>query len=88
VGGDSAALARELRDALGERLGGVVAESAERAEQLAERDAAAVERLGESIDAVSPVLVPRLDSSLSELERLGAVTRELFADSWAVERRA
>jgi anion-transporting ArsA/GET3 family ATPase len=77
--GDQAELERSLNDALGERLGTIVAGSAAREARLAQRDRNAVATLAEGLPGVAQTLVPLLDLSLSELETLGAMTRELFA---------
>jgi anion-transporting ArsA/GET3 family ATPase len=75
---DSPATELALVASLGERLGGIVAASAERAVRQAHHDELGVARLRGQLDGVSLTLVPRLDRSLGELETLGAVTRRLF----------
>ncbi len=75
---DSPATELALVAALGERLGGIVAASAERAVRQAHQDQLGVARLRGQLDGVPLTLVPRLDRSLGELETLGAVARRLF----------
>ena len=78
AGGAPDELALSLGPLLGERLAAVVAASADRADRLVERDRVAVARLTAALEGVPTALVPLLDPSLSELETLGAMTRELF----------
>ena len=75
---DSPATELALVAALGERLGGIVAASDERAVRQAHQDQLGVARLRGQLDGVPLTLVPRLDRSLGELETLGAVARRLF----------
>lgn len=75
---DTPATELALVAALGERLGGIVAASAERAVRQAHQDLLGVARLRGQLDGVPLTLVPRLDRSLGELETLGAVARRLF----------
>ena len=75
---DSPATELALVAALGERLGGIVAASAESAVRQAHQDQLGVARLRGQLDGVPLTLVPRLDRSLGELETLGAVARRLF----------
>ena len=75
---DTPATELALVAALGERLGGIVAASAERAVRQAHQDQLGVARLRGQLDGVPLTLVPRLDRSLGELETLGAVARRLF----------
>jgi anion-transporting ArsA/GET3 family ATPase len=76
--GDAERLRRMLAAVLGERLAGLVSESAAREGRLAERDRGGVAELAAQLDYAPQTLVPLLDSSLGELETLGAVTRQLF----------
>ncbi|MGD0980830.1 MAG: ArsA-related P-loop ATPase [Solirubrobacteraceae bacterium] len=75
---DTPATELALAQALGERLGGIVAASARRAAGQAHQDELGVARLRGQLDGVPLTLVPRLDRSLAELETLGAVARRLF----------
>jgi anion-transporting ArsA/GET3 family ATPase len=81
--GDSEDLAGALRAPLGERLAAIVGASALRAQRLAERDQGALARLAAELAGVPQTRVPLLRSSLGELETLGAMTRELFAEPGA-----
>jgi anion-transporting ArsA/GET3 family ATPase len=76
---DAPATELALVAALGERLGGLVAASAQRAVLQAHQDQLGIAQLRGQLDGVPLTLVPRLDRSLGELETLGAVTRRLFA---------
>lgn len=73
-------LERLLRPALGERLAALVEASAVSARLQADRDRAALALLAEQLEGVEQAVVPLLDRSLSELETLGAMTRELFGE--------
>jgi hypothetical protein len=69
-----------LAGALGAPLAGQVAAAVDEARVLAERDAAALERLRRDIGDPDPVLVPLLEDDVHDVEGLGRVARHLFGE--------
>ncbi len=73
------AVAAELADELGPKLAAKVARTYGEALALAERDVAAIERLGEETGDRDPVIVPELDGDVHDVDGLVAVHAHLFA---------
>lgn len=70
-------IAAELADALGEKLAGKVAATVQDAELLADRDAAAIARLGREVDDPDPVVIPELDDDVHDVDGLALVHAHL-----------
>lgn len=70
-------IATELADALGDKLAGKVAATVQDAELLAERDAAAIARLGREVDDPDPVVIPELDDDVHDVDGLALVHTHL-----------
>jgi anion-transporting ArsA/GET3 family ATPase len=66
--------------ALGAELAAKVRETAAEVELLAERDAAAIERLRSELGDDEPVLIPHLEGDVHDVDGLVAMYRHLFAD--------
>jgi anion-transporting ArsA/GET3 family ATPase len=80
---DPAALEGELTAPLGARLAAKVAAAAADARVLAERDAAALERLRREVGGPEPVLVPLLEGDVHDVPGLERVARHLFGEDGA-----
>lgn len=70
-------VAEELAGHLGERLAGKVAATVRDAELLADRDAAAIERLRREVGDPDPVLIPELDDDVHDVDGLALVHEHL-----------
>ncbi|MFA9271722.1 ArsA family ATPase [Svornostia abyssi] len=70
-------IADELADALGAKLAGKVAATVRDAELLADRDAAAIARLGREVDDPDPVVIPELDDDVHDVDGLALVHAHL-----------
>ena len=77
---DPVALRAGLRDALGDALAAKVAQSAADLQLLAARDAAAIERLSEELDEPDPIVVPRLDGDVQDVDGLLVLYRHMAGD--------
>ncbi len=75
--GDPVAIRAGLRDALGDALAAKVAQSAEDLQLLAARNAAAIERLKTELDDPDPIVVPRLDGEVQDIDGLLVLYRHL-----------
>ena len=69
-----------LRDELGDALAAKVVQSAEDLQRLAARHAAAIERLKTALDEPDPIVVPRLDGDVQDVDGLLVLYRHLSAD--------
>ena len=67
---DPAAVGAQLRDELGDALAAKVAASAEDLQILAARHATAIERLRSALDEPDPIVVPRLDGEVQDIDGL------------------
>jgi anion-transporting ArsA/GET3 family ATPase len=76
-GADPVAIRAHLRDALGDALAGKVAQSAEDLQVLAARNAEAIERLKTELDEPDPIIVPRLDGEVQDIDGLLVLYRYL-----------
>jgi anion-transporting ArsA/GET3 family ATPase len=74
---DPAAVAAQLGDRLGDALAAKVAASVEDLQLLAARDAKSIERLKTELDDPHPIVVPRLESEVQDIEGLLALYRHL-----------
>ncbi len=74
---DPAAIQAALRGALGDALAAKVARSAEDLQRLATRNAAAIERLKTALDEPDPIIVPRLDGDVQDIDGLLVLYRHL-----------
>ncbi|MFP5379653.1 MAG: ArsA family ATPase, partial [Vicinamibacteria bacterium] len=75
--GDPDAVRAELAPRLGEALAAKVAHSAADLRLLAARDAEAVRRLRRELDEPDPIVVPRLDGEVQDVEGLLSLYRHL-----------
>jgi anion-transporting ArsA/GET3 family ATPase len=74
---DPIAIRAQLRDVLGDALAGKVAQSAHDLQLLAARHAAAIERLKTALDEPDPIVVPRLDGEVQDIDGLLLLYRHL-----------
>jgi anion-transporting ArsA/GET3 family ATPase len=74
---DPAAVAAQLGDRLGDALAAKVAASVEDLQLLAARDAKSIERLKTELDDPHPIVVPRLEGEVQDIEGLLALYRHL-----------
>jgi len=74
---DPIAIRAQLRDELGDALAGKVAQSAHDLQLLAARHAAAIERLKTALDEPDPIVVPRLDGEVQDIDGLLLLYRHL-----------
>jgi anion-transporting ArsA/GET3 family ATPase len=74
---DPAAIRVALRDVLGDALAAKVAQSAEDLQRLAARNAEAIERLKSALDEPDPIVVPRLDGEVQDIDGLLLLYRHL-----------
>ncbi len=74
---DPVAIEAELRDDLGAALAAKVAAGAEDLQTLAARHAAAIERLRAAFDEPDPIVVPRLDGEVQDIDGLLVLYRHL-----------
>ena len=77
---DPVAVRAQLRDALGDALAAKVAACASDLQQLAARNAEAIERLTAALDEADPVVVPRLDGEVQDIDGLLLLYRHLNVD--------
>ena len=77
--GDPAAIRAALRDELGDALAAKVARGAQDLQLLAARNAAAIERLKADLGERDPIVVPRLDGEVQDIEGLLVLYRHLAA---------
>jgi anion-transporting ArsA/GET3 family ATPase len=75
--GDPVAVRAALRDELGDALAGKVAQSVADLQLLAARDAESIERLKVALDEPEPIVVPRLDGEVQDVDGLLALYRHL-----------
>jgi anion-transporting ArsA/GET3 family ATPase len=75
--GDMVAVHAALRGELGDALAGKVAQSVADHQQLAARDAESIERLKVALDEPEPIVVPRLDGDVQDVDGLLALYRHL-----------
>jgi anion-transporting ArsA/GET3 family ATPase len=75
--GDPVAVRAALRDDLGDALAAKVAQSVADLQLLAARDAQSIERLKTALDEPEPIVVPRLDGDVQDVEGLLALYRHL-----------
>ena len=71
------AIAAQLRDELGDALAAKVAASSEDLQMLAARHAEAIERLKSALDEPDPIVVPRLDGEVQDIDGLLVLYRYL-----------
>ena len=76
---DPVAVRAALREALGDALAGKVAASVADLQLLAARDAESIERLKVALDEPEPIVVPRLDGDVQDVDGLLALYRHLTA---------
>ncbi len=74
---DPAAVRAELRAELGDALAGKVAAGARDLQLLAGRHAEAIERLTSALDEPDPIVVPRLDGEVQDIDGLLVLYRHL-----------
>jgi anion-transporting ArsA/GET3 family ATPase len=74
---DPIAIRAQLRDELGDALAGKVAQSAHDLQLLAARHAEAIERLKTALDEPDPIVVPRLDGEVQDIDGLLVLYRHL-----------
>src|SRR3954451_19383451 len=77
--GEAGAVHAELTDALGDALAAKVAAAVADLHVLAARDAASIERLRQTLGEPDPIVVPRLDGDVQDVEGLVALYRHLTA---------
>jgi anion-transporting ArsA/GET3 family ATPase len=77
---EPAAVHAALRGELGDALAAKVAQSAEDLQLLAARNAAAIERLKTALDEPDPIVVPRLDGEVQDVDGLLVLYRHLSGD--------
>ncbi len=77
--GDPVAVRAGLREPLGEALAGKVAASVADLQVLAARDAESIERLKVALDEPDPIVVPRLEGDVQDVDGLLALYRHLTA---------
>jgi anion-transporting ArsA/GET3 family ATPase len=75
--GDPVAIRAALRDELGDALAAKVADSVADLQLLAARDARSIERLKAALDEPAPIVVPRLDGDVQDVDGLVALYRHL-----------
>jgi anion-transporting ArsA/GET3 family ATPase len=75
--GDPVAVRAALRDELGDALADKVARSVADLQLLAARDAESIERLKVALDEPDPIVVPRLDGEVQDVDGLLALYRHL-----------
>jgi anion-transporting ArsA/GET3 family ATPase len=75
--GDPVAIRAALRDELGDALAAKVADSIADLQLLAARDAESIERLKAALDEPEPIVVPRLDGDVQDVDGLLALYRHL-----------
>jgi anion-transporting ArsA/GET3 family ATPase len=73
------ALRAALRDELGDALAAKVAQSTEDLQLLAARNAVAIDRLKTALDEPDPIVVPRLDGEVQDIDGLLLLYRHLSA---------
>ncbi len=78
---DPIAIRAHLRDSLGAALAGKVADASADVQLLAARHAEAVARLSEALDEPDPIVVPRLDGEVQDVDGLLALYRHLAGDA-------
>ena len=78
---DPAAIRAGLREELGDALAAKVAAGAEDLQVLAARHAAAIERLQTELGEPDPIVVPRLDGEVQDIDGLLALYRHLADDA-------
>ncbi len=74
---DPAAIRAALRDALGPALAAKVAQTAEDLQLMAARHAESIERLKSELDEPDPIVVPRLDGEVQDIDGLLLLYRHL-----------
>ncbi|MEA2143008.1 MAG: hypothetical protein QOI64_1438, partial [Solirubrobacteraceae bacterium] len=74
---DPIAIRAQLRDELGDALAAKVAAGAEDLQVLAARHAAAISRLQAELDEPDPIVVPRLDGEVQDIDGLLVLYRHL-----------
>jgi len=74
---DPVAIRAALRDELGDALAAKVAQSAEDLQLLAARNAESIERLKTALDEPDPIVVPRLDGEVQDIDGLLVLYRHL-----------
>jgi anion-transporting ArsA/GET3 family ATPase len=74
---DPVAIRAALRDELGDALAAKVARSAEDLQLLAARNAESIERLKTALDEPDPIVVPRLDGEVQDVDGLLVLYRHL-----------
>ena len=74
---DPVAIRAELRDELGDALAAKVAAGSADLQMLAARHAAAIERLQVELDEPDPIVVPRLDGEVQDIDGLLVLYRHL-----------
>jgi hypothetical protein len=72
-----AAIRAELEDELGDGLAAKVAQGAADLQLLATRNAQAIERLTTALDEPDPIVVPRLDGEVQDIDGLLLLYRHL-----------
>jgi anion-transporting ArsA/GET3 family ATPase len=77
--GEPAAVREALSADLGDRLAAKVADSVADLQLLAVRDAESIERLKTELDEPEPIVVPRLDGEVQDIDGLLALYRHLAA---------
>ena len=77
--GDPEAVRAALGGSLGDALAAKVAGSVADLQLLADRDAESIERLKEQLDEPEPIVVPRLDGEVQDIDGLLALYRHLAA---------
>jgi hypothetical protein len=85
--GDVVALRAALREELGDALAGKVAQSVADHELLAARDAESIERLKVALGEPDPIVVPRLDGDVQDVDGLLALYRHMARCGRSVARR-
>jgi anion-transporting ArsA/GET3 family ATPase len=78
---DPDAIRAALRDELGDALADKVARSAEDLQLLAARNAESIERLKTALDEPDPIVVPRLDGEVQDIDGLLLLYRHLAGDA-------
>ncbi|HEV2774250.1 MAG TPA: ArsA-related P-loop ATPase, partial [Solirubrobacteraceae bacterium] len=78
---DPGAIRAQLRDELGDALAAKVAAGAEDLQVLAARHTAAIERLQTELDEPDPIVVPRLDGEVQDIDGLLVLYRHLAAEA-------
>ena len=78
---DPAAIRAVLRDALGDALAAKVAQGAADLQLLAARHAEAIERLKSALEEPDPIVVPRLDGEVQDIDGLVVLYRHLAGEA-------